>query len=519
MSTRRSTASKKARPAKKSAAKKTSAKKKAAPKKKATPKKKAAPTKKAAAKKKTAAKSKSTPKRATKAAAKKKATPTKKATPKKASGGRAATKKAAAKSAPKKKAATKKSAPKKAAPKKKVTTKKAAPKKKVTAKKPAAKAPRKSAAKASAPKTAKKPAAKKSAPKKTVAKKSAPKAAAKKSKSAAKASAPKAAKSGARASAPAAKSSKGRKAKPSRRGVRKTTASDDLEIELTPAPRATKVELAPRVAASVAPSIPIPVKKVPKKPTLEERAARVDKRIARQSEDFRTRYGESFDMSWIRHDSALEGVVYTYDELTTALRSDEVTVVDSSVMPIYDAIRRHKEAIDFIREGAEKKKLAINLDLLKRLYIMLHPDEGDVKTVKYRRDVPQHRTYFHEYAAPDKIAYKVRQTMDWVTDPDTKKSVSVLRIAAKAHYDLARVFPFTHDSGKVARLFMNLLLMRGGLPPAIIHETERQRYYEALKANSPADLVKMLRDSLKNSLSSIEKMLDHHETNTRGFVS
>jgi len=301
--------------------------------------------------------------------------------------------------------------------------------------------------------------------------------------------------------------------------VRKKSASGDLDIELTPAPRATKVELAPRVAASVAPSIPIPVKKVPKKPTLEERAARVDKRISRQSEDFRTRYGESFDMSWIRHDSALEGVVYTYDELTTALRSDEVTVVDSSVMPIYDAIRRHKEAIDFIREGADKKKLTVNLDLLKRLYVMLHPDEGDVKSVKYRREVPQHRTYFHEYSAPDKIAYKVRQTMDWVTDPNTKKSVSVLRIAAKAHYDLARTFPFTHDSGKVARLFMNLLLMRGGLPPAIIHETERQRYYEALKASSPADLVKMMRDSLNNSLSSIEKMLDHHETNTRGFVN
>src|SRR5690606_37593767 len=132
---------------------------------------------------------------------------------------------------------------------------------------------------------------------------------------------------------------------------------------------------------------------------------------------------------------------------------------------------------------------------------------------------PQHRTYFHEYAAPDKIVYRVRQIFDWLNAPETRKSVSPLRMAAKAHYDLARTYPFSQDSGKVARLFMNYLLMRADLPPAIIHETERQRYYEALKASSPSDLVKILRDSLRNSISSIEKLLDEHETRMRGFVS
>ena len=272
-----------------------------------------------------------------------------------------------------------------------------------------------------------------------------------------------------------------------------------------------------RSTASVAPSIPIPVKKVPRAPTLEERAEALQKRIARQPPDFRNRYQESFDMSWIYHDSALEGVVYTFDELTTAFRSDEVTVVDSSVMPIYDAIRRHKEAIAFVRDLAEKKRAPVNVDLLKRVYVILHPEEGEAKAVKYRRDIPQHRLYFHDYAAPDKIAYRVRQVIDWVNAPDTKKNLGVLRVAAKAHYDLARTYPFAQGSGKLARLFMNLLLMRNGLPPAIVHATERQRYYEALKTPNPSRLVKMLRDSVDNALSSIEKLLDEHETHTRGF--
>jgi Fic family protein len=271
--------------------------------------------------------------------------------------------------------------------------------------------------------------------------------------------------------------------------------------------------------AAVAPSIPIPVKEIPQRPSLEERSRELETRIQRQTPEFRQRYLESFEMSWVYHDTALEGVVYTFEELMAAFRAEDLTVVDSSVMPIFEAIRRQKEAIDYVREAADKKRSVVSLDSLKKIYVILHPEEGDVKTVKYRRDVPQHRLYFHEYGAPDKIAYKVRQVIDWVNDPETKKSVGTLRTAAKVHYDLARIYPFTHDSGKVARMFMNMLLLRGDLPPAIIHSTERQRYYEALKASSAGPLLQMLRDSVDNALASIEKLLDEHETHTRGFVS
>ncbi|MFP6685079.1 MAG: Fic family protein, partial [Polyangiaceae bacterium] len=282
-----------------------------------------------------------------------------------------------------------------------------------------------------------------------------------------------------------------------------TTDNAKSEKALVP-----QVELAPRSTASVAPSIPIPVREVERVPTLDERAHTIDARLRSQSADFLSQYDENVDMSWIYHDTALEGVVYTFTELTTAFRSNEVTVVDSSVMPIYDAIRRHKAAIAFARDLAGRKRFTVNVDLLKELHSLFCPDDGDAKMVKYRREIPQHRMYFHDYAAPDKIAHRVRVTLDWLADPETKKNVSPLRIAAKAHYDLARVYPFSNSSGKIARLIMNIILMRNGLPPAIIHATERQRYYETLKAPTAASLVQMLEDTLNNSLLSIQKMLD-----------
>jgi Fic family protein len=227
--------------------------------------------------------------------------------------------------------------------------------------------------------------------------------------------------------------------------------------------------------------------------------------------DLQSKYRDDLDMSWIAHDSALEGVVYTLPELRTAIGAgDGGMAFDSSMQPVVEEIRRHREALNFVRESSIRRRQPLTIDMVKRIYCVLHPEEGDVKTVKYRKDIPQHRLYFHEYAAPDKIAYKLRQIVDWVNDPETRRTRTPVRLAARAHYDLLRVFPFTTDSGKVARLVMNLLLLRSGYPPAIIHSTERQRYYEALKGSS-ATMQSIVQDSIENSLASIEKLLDIYE--------
>jgi Fic family protein len=253
-----------------------------------------------------------------------------------------------------------------------------------------------------------------------------------------------------------------------------------------------------------------PAAEAPKPPTLEERVTLLEGRLQKTDQEFQRQYRDNLDMSWIYHDSALEGTVYTGIELRAAIDPVGLLVTDSSAQPVCEEIRRHREALDYIRDYAVKKRLPINIDVVKKIYLILHPEEGDIKTVKYRRDIPQHRLYFHEYAPPDKITYKVRQIVDWVNDPETKRTRSPVRIAARAHYDLLRVFPFTTDSGKVARLFMNLLLLRCGYPPAIVHSTERQKYYEALKGSS-ATMTQIVHESIENNLASVEKLLETHE--------
>jgi Fic family protein len=71
------------------------------------------------------------------------------------------------------------------------------------------------------------------------------------------------------------------------------------------------------------------------------------------------------------------------------------------------------------------------------------------------------------------------------------------------------ISPYTTNSGNLARLLMNLLLMRADYHPAIIHSTERQIYYESLRASSNA-LTNIVMESLDNSIESALRFLDEH---------
>ncbi len=217
-------------------------------------------------------------------------------------------------------------------------------------------------------------------------------------------------------------------------------------------------------------------------------------------------FRERLTMSWIYHDSALEGNVYTPHELKAAI--DNQIVSDTSLIPVYDEIRQHQQAIELVRQLAEKKRLPLNLDVLHKIYAIMDPEETDHKGLpKYRKDIPLHRLYFHEIAPPDKIASRMRQVMQGLNTAETKRSVHTVRMVAKLQFQLLQVYPFPKHSGKIVRLFTNLMLLRQGYPPCIIHATDRQRYYEALKT-SDAALAHLISESLSAGIESAIKYFE-----------
>ncbi len=245
----------------------------------------------------------------------------------------------------------------------------------------------------------------------------------------------------------------------------------------------------------------------PRTGSIEEKVARLNELLAGVDEVDLHDFQQRFDMSWIYHDSALEGVVHSFPELTAAL--DSKLASSSALLPAYDEIRQHKAAIDLVRELGEKKRAAVDLDALRRIYGALAPDDVEESKGKvvYRKDMPVHRVYFHEIATPDKIAPAVVALFKTIEE-EKKAKTHPVRLAAKAHHKLLAISPFPKHNGKAARLFMNLLLLRAGYPPAVIHATERQRYYEALKSN-PNGVATLVHEAL---VGSVESSVRHFES-------
>src|SRR2546426_12564601 len=85
---------------------------------------------------------------------------------------------------------------------------------------------------------------------------------------------------------------------------------------------------------------------------------------------------EKLDVSWIYHDNALEGVVLSYSELKAAI--DKKIISDVSLIPMYEEIKNHKAAIEWVREfasqPARRRKGSVTVETLKHLYAMITPD-------------------------------------------------------------------------------------------------------------------------------------------------
>lgn len=235
---------------------------------------------------------------------------------------------------------------------------------------------------------------------------------------------------------------------------------------------------------------------------------------------------DRFEMSWIYHDSALEGTVYNQQELQAALKPGTVAA-EASMLPVVWEIRNHKAAVDFAKEEAKaggKKQAQVTLTVIKRIHDLFSGNTPEAQALRamyerreksakelekekeksgYRKDMPLHRTYFHEIAQPGKIPAALEKLVDYTASAEFRE-FHPIKQASQFHHQFMQIFPFTEHSGKVGRTCMNLILIRHNYLPCIIHSIDRQRYYEALRG--PANGFRtLLMDAMENSLDNAVK--------------
>jgi Fic family protein len=244
---------------------------------------------------------------------------------------------------------------------------------------------------------------------------------------------------------------------------------------------------------------------------LREREARLPAALV---SEFKRR----LEISWIYHDSALEGVVLSYSEIKAAI--DKQIISDVSLIPSYEEIKSFKAAMEWSDEQAagpaNAKKKPVTLETIRKIYGILTPDEV-AKGLPYRKENPLHRLYYHEISPPDKIQAAMRKLGEWLDEDSTKRMHPVER-AARAHFKLMSIYPWTLNTGRVARVLSNLMLQREGYMPAIVHSIDRQRYYEALRAEH-AGIVPLYVEAVATSIETAMKFYDETTANVRRRAS
>jgi Fic family protein len=213
---------------------------------------------------------------------------------------------------------------------------------------------------------------------------------------------------------------------------------------------------------------------------------------------------QQLDVSAVYHDCALEGQVLSPEELSTAF--SQCAITDASRVPLYGSLRSHRTAYDLMRQVAASRTLELSLDLFKQFHQLFAADPAEARSGKFRAETPLHRSYFHEICEPDKIAANMRKLVAWLSEPADSPPLHPVEWASRFHRSFMRIFPYADTSGKVGRAAMNAILVHHGYLPAIIHATERQRYYEALR-NNQQTFTELVVESAGASLDAASRFL------------
>src|ERR1700744_3078787 len=74
-------------------------------------------------------------------------------------------------------------------------------------------------------------------------------------------------------------------------------------------------------------------------------------------------FEKRFELSWIYHDNALEGIVLSAPELMQAVTGGQVA--DTSMSTVFTEVGNPRDAIHVIRQEAANPKLKLSLTLVK----------------------------------------------------------------------------------------------------------------------------------------------------------
>ncbi len=206
------------------------------------------------------------------------------------------------------------------------------------------------------------------------------------------------------------------------------------------------------------------------------------------------------------HSNAIEGNSLTLGE-TRSLILHGLTAHGKPMRDHLD-IKGHDEAVKAI-EDAVKRNQSLNEVFIRNLHKVLlkEPYENDAITPAgqstkrliaigdYKTRPNNVRTSTgetHYFTPPEQVKPAMSDLIDWYRKNEEKSEHPIV-MAATFHYRFVRIHPFDDGNGRMARLLMNMILIKHGYTVAIIPIQERDQYIQTLEqADKSEDLAEFI---------------------------
>lgn len=213
---------------------------------------------------------------------------------------------------------------------------------------------------------------------------------------------------------------------------------------------------------------------------------------------------ERLRLEWTYNSNALEGNTLTFGETAFFLREG----LTSEGRPLKDYLeaKNHAEAIDALQDILKNRR-QMTESLIKELHHLLMKDIGFTQAKgmggqmlkkilhsgQYKQE-PNHvltlSGKIHRYTDPLHVKDEMEAMVDWY---NRSRHLHAVERAALFHYKFVAIHPFDDGNGRMARILMNLILLKNGYPPCIIQNSHRKEYLQNLA----------MADSQKNTIPFI----------------